>query len=121
MHEMSIALQIIDHALEAARRHDATRIEEVEVEVGAMRQVVPEALEFAFSVATEGTLAEGARLRVTQEKVLAACNLCQCTFAPDIDRSFACPQCQKADVRIIAGNDILLKTVVCHTDEGVSA
>ncbi len=121
MHEMSIAVQIIDHAVQVAGQNNATRIDEVEVQVGVMRQVVPEALEFAFSVAAEGTLAEWARLRLIEEKATAVCNACRHTFVPDVEWSFLCPQCQRADARIVAGNDIILKSLVCQVDEEVPA
>ena len=60
MHEMSIAIQILDTALAAAADSGAGRVTEVEIEAGAMKLIVPEALEFAWSVVIEGTLAAGA-------------------------------------------------------------
>jgi len=120
MHEMSIAVQLVDQVVELARRHQATRVEEIEVAAGVMRQVVPEALEFAFSFASEGTLAAGARLHVVEEELLAVCNDCGCKFVPRID-NFLCVRCERANVRLIAGNDIILKSVVCEAPEGVSA
>ena len=119
MHEMPIAVDIVDRAVEAAEQHGATRIEQIEVQLGVMRQVVPEALELAFLVVSEGTPAQGAELRISEEKIVAVCRNCQCRFAPEIDR-FVCPQCERADARIVAGNDIILKTVICQADEEVS-
>jgi hydrogenase nickel incorporation protein HypA/HybF len=119
MHEMTIAVEILDCVLDVAGRHHATRIQEIEVEVGAMRQVVPEALELAFRAAAEGTPAAGAVLRLTELKVAAVCSDCGAEYAPDIDSSFACPGCGQANPRIAAGNDIVLKTVICEVDEGV--
>ena len=120
MHETPIAVDIVERAVEAAEQHGAARIDEIEVQVGVMRQVVPEALELAFTLAREGTLAAGARLRISEERAVAVCRACESTFEPDVDRSFACPQCGQADARIVAGNDIILKTVVCQTDDEVS-
>jgi len=119
MHEMPIAVDIVDRAVEVAQQHHATRIDEVQVDIGVMRQVVPEALELAFSVASEGTLAEGAELRITEEEAVAVCRNCQCRFSPEIGR-FVCPQCEQANVRIVAGSEIILKTIVCQADEEAS-
>ena len=119
VHEMPIAVDIVDRAVGVAREHGAIRIEKVEVQVGAMRQVVPEALELAFSVASEGTLAQGAELCISEEKLEAVCRNCECRFSPEIDR-FLCPQCDQANARIVAGNDIILRTVVCEADEEAS-
>jgi hydrogenase nickel incorporation protein HypA/HybF len=115
MHEMSIALGLLDHVLAAARQHQATRVEQVEVRVGAMRMIEPEALELAFSMAAEGTAAAGAKLKVAEEPLRARCRACGTTFGPEVD-SFLCPACGQADADIVEGNDILLTAVVCSAD-----
>ncbi len=120
MHEMPIATDIVERAVEAAEQHGATRIEQIEVHIGLMRQVVPEALELAFTLASEGTMAHGAKLSISQVKAVASCNVCGCRFEPEVEISFACPRCSQADVRIVAGNDIILTSVTCQADEEAS-
>lgn len=120
MHEMAIASEIADCLLDIAGRYKATRIGEVEVEIGRMRQVVPEALEMAFSAAVIGTVAEGATLKLREIEVAAVCNDCGTAYSPDIDVSFMCPSCGHANPRITAGNDIVLRNITCDVDEGVS-
>jgi hydrogenase nickel incorporation protein HypA/HybF len=59
MHELSIAEAIVDVAV----RHAAgRRVTKVEVSVGALRQVVPDALDFAFGLVARGTALDGAEL-----------------------------------------------------------
>lgn len=116
---MSIAAEVVDQAVNVAGRHGAARIEGIDVRVGALRLVVPEALQLAFTAASQETLAEGAELRITEEAAAAVCNVCEWRFEPDIDRSFVCPRCGQADVRMVAGNDIILQTVVCQTNDEV--
>jgi hydrogenase nickel incorporation protein HypA/HybF len=118
MHEMAIAAEILDCVLDVAGRNHATRVNEIHLEVGMLRQVVPEALELAFEAVAEGTPAAGAALCLVEVKVSAVCNGCGAHYAPDIDASYVCPQCGKADARITSGDDILLKTVICEADEG---
>lgn len=120
MHEMAIASEITDCLLRIAREHEATRVGEVEVEVGRMRQVVPEALEMAFEAAVAGTVAEGAALKIVEIDVTAVCNGCGEKYRPDIDISFVCPGCGLADPKIIAGDDIVVRNITCDVDEGVS-
>jgi hydrogenase nickel incorporation protein HypA/HybF len=118
MHEAAIAMAIIDQAVAAAARHNATRICRIEVELGAMQQVVPEALDVAFEAAGKGTLAQDAQLKLTTVKTVALCRQCDCRFEPCIEHfSFLCPQCQQADVRIISGNQITLKSLECEQPE----
>ena len=121
MHEMAIATEIADCLLRVAAEYRATRIGEVVIEIGRMRQVVPEALEMAFTASVAGTLAEGAILKIVETAVSAVCNGCGTAYSPDIDVSFACPSCGQADPRITAGNDIIVRDITCDVDEGVSA
>lgn len=116
MHEMSIATHLVECILAAAAENDVARIEEVEVEVGAMRLVVPEALEMAFEAARAGTIAAGAALKVVEVAPVARCRPCGRTFHP-ADGEFLCPDCGQADADIVEGNDIRLTSMVCCTEE----
>lgn len=118
MHELSIATQLLDSILAVAADNRAERVDEVEVLLGAMRLVVPEALEQAFEIVAEGTLAQGAQLKLTEVGLRGRCRGCGHEFEPGIG-NFACPACGRADVDIVQGDDIILKSVVCTTpDEG---
>lgn len=116
MHEATIAMAIVEQAAAVAAQHGAARITAIEVELGALKQVVPEALDLAFEACAEGTLAEGAVLSQTVRPAVALCRPCGREFEPDlIALSFACPSCGRADVEIIAGHEIVLKAVECDT------
>ena len=121
MHELSIAVGVLDSALRAAEQAGATRVEAVEVEVGAMRQVVPEVLRVAWEAVRAETLADGAVLTIEEVPAHAQCRQCGECFQPDVEYSFLCPHCDQADVRIVRGNDIVLKSVICQTEPGAGA
>lgn len=114
VHELAIAMEIVRQASEIARQHRAERVDEIEVQVGVMRLVQEEALQMSFQAAREGTPAANARLIMTEEAVAAECNSCGGRFAPELD-NFICPTCGQANVRVVAGNDIILKSLVCQT------
>jgi len=115
MHEMSIAIQVVEQVVQVAEQNGAKKVDEVELEIGVMQQVVHEALELAFSVATEGTLAEDAKLTITEKEMVAICRDCDTEYKPGID-CYICPNCQQANARINAGNEIILKSVICQTE-----
>ena len=100
MHEMSIATHLLECVLDAAGQHAAVRVDEVQVSVGVMRAVVPEALEMAFEAAGMGSIAEGARLKIVEIQPTARCLECGESFGPEID-DFLCPRCGRADSEII--------------------
>lgn len=116
MHEMSIASNLMDQLLRIADEQHAVRIVEVDVVCGVMQQVVPDALELAFEALSADTVAAGACLKVTEESLVAVCRSCGQRFEPTME-SFLCPQCQQADAELIAGHDIVLRTVVCETEK----
>ena len=66
MHELSIALSIIDIAEGELARHKAQRILAIRVRIGSRAAVAREALDFSFGLACEGTAAEGSRLIVDE-------------------------------------------------------
>lgn len=116
MHEITIAMQVLAQVEALVEREHLVRIEELEIVCGAMRQVVPEALETAYAVVSAGTVAEGARVVVREEPLRARCRACGCEFSPGID-DFRCASCGQADVEFLAGDDIVLKTVVAEREE----
>lgn len=118
MHEASIAMAAIEQAVQAARNHGAAKITRIELEVGVLREVVPEAMAVAFEACAVGTIAEGARLDLREQPALARCRPCGNEFTPDLAAiSFVCPACSEADSEILAGDAILLTSIECETDE----
>jgi len=119
MHEMSIAVGLIEGVLHAAEEAGAEQVESVELEVGLFQQVVPEAMRTAWEAVSENTPAQGAELRLTEVPAVARCRTCGARFEPNVEYSFACPKCDQADVEIVAGRDIVLKSVTCKVKEEV--
>lgn len=120
MHELSIATELLRQLEALAVEHNVERIESVTVRAGVMRQVVPEALEMAFCVVTQGTCAEGATLTLERVPLAAQCRECGFRFAPEMG-AFCCPRCRRADVDILEGDDIILVSVTCQQEEGTAS
>lgn len=109
-------MALLDQIMAVAREHNAVRVDAVEVEVGILQQVVPEALEMAFAAAAEGTPAEGARLAIVERPARAECRACRQQFAAGVGH-YLCPACQQADVTILEGNDVILSSITCEVDD----
>jgi hydrogenase nickel incorporation protein HypA/HybF len=117
MHEMPIAQGIIDQVQQVASENDAQLVTRIEVDLGEMRMVVPEALDAAFKAVSNGTIAEGAQLIMNDIPAEACCNVCQHRFKPDVEGCFLCPNCQQADVEIVEGKDIILRSITCDQQQ----
>ena len=116
---MAIATELLQQVLAVAAEHGAGRVEEVTVRCGVLRQVVPEALETAFTVIARGTPADGAALKTEEEAAEARCRPCGRLFECRVD-DYLCPACGQADVEFVRGHQILLTSVVCREHNGAS-
>ena len=64
MHELSIAVSLVDAICEELPKLGDVSIRSVRIRVGALSGVVPDALTFAFDVAADGSRVAGARLDI---------------------------------------------------------
>ena len=110
MHEVSIVEGLIDILDETAGRHGLSKIEKISLRIGAMRQVVPEALRFAFEIVGKGTTAEGASIVITEIPARACCKKCGCTF--DVEEfCFICTSCGSGEVEVIEGKELIIDSL----------
>jgi hydrogenase nickel incorporation protein HypA/HybF len=73
MHELGLALELVDVV---TKRAAGAQVKRVTVEVGVLTAVLPDALEFCFGLAVEGTPMAGATLSIVREPALARCRSC---------------------------------------------
>jgi len=118
VHEMTIAVALMQQLEAIAAEHKVERIDGVTVRAGVFRQVVPEALELAFEAVAKGTCAEGAELTFEIVPPVARCRRCGHRFQPGFD-CFLCERCGEADVELLEGDDIILASVTCEQADGV--
>jgi hydrogenase nickel incorporation protein HypA/HybF len=112
MHELSLAQAIV----EIAQRHaGGRRVTRVRVRVGHLRQVVPDALEFAFSLLCAGTALDGARLEIEAVAVRGRCRRCG-DEAALAGFPLQCPGCGDLDVEIVAGEELLVDELECEEE-----
>ncbi|HWA96959.1 MAG TPA: hydrogenase maturation nickel metallochaperone HypA [Pirellulales bacterium] len=106
MHELSIAMSIIDTCAEEARRHGADRVLAVHLRLGALSGVVVEALESAFELAREGSPLEASHLLIEQVRATVACPTCdretECMSAWER----RCNVCGAAVETLLRGNEL---------------
>ena len=110
MHEMSIAMNIVDLAVETANNNNAKKINSIILELGTLSGVVRDALEFCFESACKGTKAEGAELEIIEINGKAHCANCQLYF--DTNQMVAnCPECNEYIFDIQGGRELKIKSL----------
>ena len=106
MHELSIAMNIVEIACEEARRQGDAHVEVVHLKVGALSGVVEDALLFAWDLACQDTPIAGCRLTVEAVPVDVRCSACQSesTLAEPLD--LRCPRCGEAATEVLRGTEL---------------
>ena len=76
MHELSIALSIIEGVEEELAARGDPRVAAVHLRLGPLSGVVRDALLFSYDVACEGTRLEGSKLRIQEIPIVLYCEAC---------------------------------------------
>ncbi|MGD8782376.1 MAG: hydrogenase maturation nickel metallochaperone HypA [Ignavibacteria bacterium] len=110
MHELSVALSILDIAKNTAEKAKAKKITEIELDIGLLAGIEFEALNSAFEIAIQGTIAENAAQKINKIPGTAKCNKCNSQFEIS-SYFFECPDCKSYDTEIIQGQELKVKTI----------
>jgi hydrogenase nickel incorporation protein HypA/HybF len=110
MHETSVMISLLTRVEAEARAAGASRVTVIRLRAGELSGVEPVSLLSAFDLLAPGTIAEGARLEIEPEPLVADCVDCGHRFRVEAFR-FSCPTCHGGQTRIAAGNDLMLESV----------
>ncbi|MBI1763007.1 MAG: hydrogenase maturation nickel metallochaperone HypA [Acidobacteria bacterium] len=106
MHELSIAVSMVEMAAEEAARHGGVRVKAIHLKLGPLSGVVKEALLFSYDVACEGTPLAGSRLVVEEMPVVVYCNVCRAERPLASIQYFCCPICDTATPEVRCGKEL---------------
>jgi hydrogenase nickel incorporation protein HypA/HybF len=104
MHELGIAMRVIELAVESSA---GARVSRIVLEVGKLAAVLPDALRFCFAAAAEGTPAEGARLEIVEVPGRALCRACGGSV--ELLRPFGRCSCGGSDLEWLSGEELRIK------------
>jgi len=117
VHELSLSSAIVNTVVKHA---DGRRVTAVDMRIGALRQVVPDTLEFYFGFVAEGTVCEGARLE--QELIPARLRCASCEREWEIELPvFMCPACGGAGrIEVASGDEFLVESIEVEEAECIA-
>jgi hydrogenase nickel incorporation protein HypA/HybF len=107
MHELSVAMSIVEAAEEEAERH-AGHVDAVHLRLGPLSGVVKEALVPAFEMAREGTALAGTRLVIEDVPIVVWCPNCQAQQPVSSMQWFCCSKCDTPVSEIVQGKELEL-------------
>ena len=106
MHELSIALSILDVAAEEAERQGGVRVLGIHLKLGPLSGVVKEALLSAYELAREGTPFEESQLVIEDVPVLVHCPTCRTTRPVVSVQQLCCAECGTPSRDVVSGRDL---------------
>ncbi len=110
MHEMSIAMNVVEIATSQALQNEAQRINSITMEIGSLAGVLVDSLEFCFAAAAKGTPADGARLIIEKIQACGSCRECKTEFEVESYLT-VCPGCGAFKVDYLAGQELRIKSL----------
>jgi len=114
MHELSIALGILDIASEEAARLDGGRIVAIHLKLGPLSGIVEEALRSAFELAREGTPFAETSLVIEAVPIAAFCPACEADRPVESIQRLHCAECGTPTPRVVRGRE--LETVALEVE-----
>lgn len=108
MHELSIALSIIEGASQEALHRGGAQVHAVHLKLGALSGVVKDALLFSYDIACAGTLLEGSKLVIEEVPVVVYCATCGGEKTLESIQRFCCPTCGALTPDVVSGKQLEL-------------
>jgi hydrogenase nickel incorporation protein HypA/HybF len=105
MHELSIAMSILEMAEEEAGSRNAG-IDAIHVKLGPLSGVVKEALEGAYELARAETSLESTRLVIEEVPILIYCPRCQAPRRVPSMQQLSCIDCETLSSEVVQGREL---------------
>ena len=110
MHELSVALGIVNIAENETKKAHANSVELIEIEIGALSGIEMESLNFVWQTAVNNTVLEHAVKKVNIIEGKARCIDCDTVFK--INHLYdSCPKCHSYLKGILQGKELRVKAL----------
>jgi hydrogenase nickel incorporation protein HypA/HybF len=107
MHEVSIALSLLDIVSGECRKGGYIKVESIRLKIGRASGVMPDALVFAFDVVKgDSAASSSATLSIEEIPVGGHCKECNKTFTVEEEYVINCPLCGGSSFQITDGREL---------------
>ncbi|MGH9941074.1 MAG: hydrogenase maturation nickel metallochaperone HypA [Pyrinomonadaceae bacterium] len=106
MHELSIAMSMIEMATEEAASRGGVQVCAIHLKLGLLSGVVKDALLFSYEIACEGTPLEGSRLIIEEVPVVVYCPTCEAETTLASAWQFCCSTCDAPTSQVVRGKEL---------------
>ncbi|MEW6715214.1 MAG: hydrogenase maturation nickel metallochaperone HypA [Nitrospirota bacterium] len=107
MHEVSIALGMVDELARIANENNAKYIIAVNLRIGRSSGIVIDSLKFAFdAIKLENPLISSAEILIEEVPLKYECNECNESFQIESIHFPACPHCKSYSLKLLSGDEM---------------
>lgn len=123
MHELGVAMEIVEVVKKSLEGHTVKAVKEVEIEMGELHKVMPKQMEQVFEMAAKDTVVEGAKLKVNIKKGRVRCQGCGYSGGVEVETEHDhsmhvhCPECGGVSLEILEGKGIEIKNILADVEE----
>jgi hydrogenase nickel incorporation protein HypA/HybF len=111
MHEMGIAMQIIEIAVASIPADlKNAQVKRVNIKVGKLAAVVPESLHFCFQIAAQDTPLGDAELNIEEIPLKIRCTDCNVEWIAH-EPVFICHRCNGGSVKMLSGRELDITSI----------
>lgn len=105
MHELSIAQNIVEIAIDSVPDKDRNKIERIMLEIGDMSGIVSDSLQFCFDVIKKDTPLKNTEMIIKKIPFLIFCNSCKAETTNEFGIR-SCGICNEFNTRVISGTEM---------------
>lgn len=118
MHEMGIAMQVVEIATASIPEHlKNSRVQGVYLKIGKLSSVVPDSLRFCFDIVSKDSAIAGAVLYIEEIPVTARCKSCDNHWTID-GPAFSCPRCNSGTIELTSGQELDISSIELEDEPG---
>jgi len=119
MHEFSISSEIVKTVFDTAEKNNGKKVLSIQLEIGELTHLNGEQVTFWVKELFEGSVAEGAEVKIKTIKARIHCKACGYKGGIKSDRedSFrhltlqTCPQCNSFQIKVEKGRECILRRI----------
>jgi len=108
MHELPFAKSIFNAVMKKAEENEATRVCKVVIEVGELRDFVPDIVDKYWMYVTRGSMAEDSHIEMHVIPATISCHRCQTIYPVNRAQLYLtrCPQCNCDTGTMVTGRKL---------------
>lgn len=106
MHELGIMRNVLEVVLEYSEKNNVKKVQAINLEVGALSDIVPTFAQMFFQMIAENTIAENAQIKIEKIPAKIKCRICGTITEMDINNLlYNCEKCKSPAIELVSGRE----------------